>query len=111
MVPFDIQYNLRETKVEFYSPTDRLGRTSCIWVPDLAKLLSDSGKLRQLDILLAKLKQEGHRVLLYSQMTKMIDILEVTNCPQILCNVYHAVGFYVVQTVSIYSLGWFFQVI
>ena len=29
-----------------------------------------------LDRLLAKLKREGHRVLVYSQMTKMIDLLE-----------------------------------
>ena len=29
-----------------------------------------------LDRLLAQLKQEGHRVLLYCQMTKMMDILE-----------------------------------
>ena len=29
-----------------------------------------------LDKLLAKLKMEGHRVLIYSQMTRMIDILE-----------------------------------
>lgn len=30
-----------------------------------------------LDTLLAKLKAEGHRVLIYSQMTRMIDLLEV----------------------------------
>jgi len=30
-----------------------------------------------LDRLLAKLKAGGHRVLVYSQMTRMIDILEV----------------------------------
>uniref|UniRef100_A0A0R3WXY2 Chromatin-remodeling ATPase INO80 n=1 Tax=Hydatigena taeniaeformis TaxID=6205 RepID=A0A0R3WXY2_HYDTA len=39
-------------------------------------LIADSGKLKELDRLLAKLKPEGHRVLLYSQMTKMIDLLE-----------------------------------
>ena len=32
-----------------------------------------------LDRVLKKLKDEGHRVLIYSQMTKMIDILEVRN--------------------------------
>ena len=31
-----------------------------------------------LDKLLTKLKAEGHRVLVYSQMTRMIDILEVS---------------------------------
>ncbi|KAM3180585.1 hypothetical protein ACTXT7_015997, partial [Hymenolepis weldensis] len=39
-------------------------------------LIADSGKLKELDRLLAKLKREGHRVLIYSQMTKMIDLLE-----------------------------------
>ncbi|CDS37899.1 dna helicase ino80 [Echinococcus multilocularis] len=39
-------------------------------------LIADSGKLKELDRLLGKLKPEGHRVLIYSQMTKMIDLLE-----------------------------------
>ena len=41
-------------------------------------LVTDSGKLYVLDLLLNRLKSEGHRVLVYSQMTKMIDILEVS---------------------------------
>jgi DNA helicase INO80 len=49
---------------------------SCIRIPPFSRLLSDSGKLQKLDELLKKLKREGHRVLIYSQMTKMIDILE-----------------------------------
>ena len=40
-------------------------------------MVSDSGKMFVLDRLLADLKEEGHRVLVYSQMTRMIDILEV----------------------------------
>ncbi|XP_018645948.1 helicase swr1, putative [Schistosoma mansoni] len=36
----------------------------------------DSGKLTTLDYLLSELKSNGHRVLIYSQMTRMIDILE-----------------------------------
>ncbi|KAJ2777650.1 putative DNA helicase ino80 [Coemansia interrupta] len=47
-----------------------------IWVPSLDKLISYSGKMAVLDRLLTKLKQEGHRVLLYFQMTKMIDLFE-----------------------------------
>jgi SNF2 family DNA or RNA helicase len=35
-----------------------------------------SGKLVLVDKLLEKLKESGHRVLLYSQMTKMLDIIE-----------------------------------
>ena len=40
--------------------------------------MSDAGKLFVLDTLLTRLKAEGHRVLIYSQMTRMIDILEVS---------------------------------
>ncbi|CAH8440751.1 unnamed protein product [Schistosoma rodhaini] len=41
-----------------------------------ATRISDSGKLTTLDYLLSELKSNGHRVLIYSQMTRMIDILE-----------------------------------
>eukprot|EP00118_Oscarella_pearsei_P010601 m.66016 g.66016 ORF g.66016 m.66016 type:complete len:1662 (+) comp35354_c0_seq6:51-5036(+) len=47
-----------------------------ITIPDKDSLIIDSGKLSVLDRLLAKLKREGHRVLIYSQMTRMIDLLE-----------------------------------
>ncbi|XP_033112932.1 chromatin-remodeling ATPase INO80-like [Anneissia japonica] len=39
-------------------------------------MVCDSGKLQVLDKLLSKLKQQGHRVLIYSQMTRMIDLLQ-----------------------------------
>ncbi|XP_026088447.1 chromatin-remodeling ATPase INO80-like [Carassius auratus] len=39
-------------------------------------LITDSGKLHTLDLLLTRLKSQGHRVLIYSQMTRMIDLLE-----------------------------------
>ena len=45
-------------------------------MPDKETLVSDAGKLSVLDGLLVKLKAEGHRVLIYSQMTRMIDLLE-----------------------------------
>ena len=44
---------------------------------DRNSLITDSGKLTVLDGLLRKLKLQGHRVLIYSQMTRMIDLLEV----------------------------------
>ena len=44
---------------------------------DKEVMISDSSKMVVLDRLLAKLKAGGHRVLIYSQMTRMIDILEV----------------------------------
>lgn len=45
-------------------------------VPQLRKLILDSGKLAKLDALLNELKAGGHRVLLYFQMTRMIDLME-----------------------------------
>ena len=44
---------------------------------DKETLISDAGKLQVLDTLLRRLKSEGHRVLIYSQMTRIIDLLEV----------------------------------
>ena len=45
-------------------------------VPTVEDLIADSGKLQVLDKLLVQLKAEGHRVLIFSQMTKLIDLLE-----------------------------------
>jgi len=44
--------------------------------PSAKKLKKDCGKLRLLDRLLLKLHEKGHKVLIFSQMTKMLDILE-----------------------------------
>ncbi|XP_055041517.2 chromatin-remodeling ATPase INO80 [Misgurnus anguillicaudatus] len=49
---------------------------SFIRIPDKESLITDSGKLHTLDLLLTRLKSHGHRVLIYSQMTRMIDLLE-----------------------------------
>ncbi|CAA9994482.1 unnamed protein product [Nesidiocoris tenuis] len=49
---------------------------SNIIVPDKQTLVTDAGKLTVLDSLLTRLKQQGHRALIYSQMTRMIDLLE-----------------------------------
>ena len=45
-------------------------------VPDTNRLIFDSAKLARLDALLQELKAGGHRVLIYFQMTKMIDLME-----------------------------------
>lgn len=42
----------------------------------MRRFVTDSGKLAKLDQLLRELKNGGHRVLLYFQMTKMIDLME-----------------------------------
>lgn len=36
----------------------------------------ESGKFQHLDLLLPKLKKEGHRVLIFSQFTMMLDVVE-----------------------------------
>ena len=47
-----------------------------IRIPSMETFIADSGKLAKLDQLLAQLKREDHRVLLYFQMTRMIDLME-----------------------------------
>ncbi|XP_041038070.1 helicase SRCAP-like [Carcharodon carcharias] len=59
--------------------TARLHRTICnmrTQFPDLRLIQYDCGKLQVLDVLLRRLKVGGHRVLLFTQMTRMLDILE-----------------------------------
>ena len=49
---------------------------STLRVPPPKRLIVDSAKLARLDDLLRELKDGGHRVLLYFQMTKMMDLVE-----------------------------------
>lgn len=44
--------------------------------PDPRLIQYDCGKLQTLDRLLRQLKIDGHRVLIFTQMTKMLDVLE-----------------------------------
>ncbi|KAN0062939.1 swr1 complex component [Thecaphora frezii] len=44
--------------------------------PDASLLQYDCGKLQQLDVLMRRLKEGGHRILIFTQMTKVLDILE-----------------------------------
>lgn len=46
------------------------------YVPPITAFIADSGKLVELDILLRRLKTEGHRPLIYFQMTRMMDLFE-----------------------------------
>lgn len=57
-------------------PTNKKGRYTHIEVPSMQRFVTDSGKLAKLDALLKELKQGNHRVLLYFQMTRMIDLME-----------------------------------
>ena len=47
-----------------------------IQFPELRLIQYDCGKLQTMDILLRRLKTEDHRVLIFTQMTKMLDVLE-----------------------------------
>lgn len=57
-------------------PDNEKRRFTNIAVPSMRRFVTDSGKLAKLDQLLFKMKEEGHRVLLYFQMTRMIDLME-----------------------------------
>lgn len=72
-----------EAKVPGFVPMGLLGSSSrdqlpkCpTVVPEPYSLITDSGKLAKLDALLDELKAGGHRVLVYFQMTRMIDLME-----------------------------------
>jgi DNA helicase INO80 len=58
------------------APTNARTRYTHIEAPSMSRFVTDSGKLAQLDALLKQLKVGDHRVLLYFQMTRMIDLME-----------------------------------
>ncbi|KAK0619392.1 INO80-like protein [Immersiella caudata] len=58
------------------APDNEKRRFTNITVPSMRRFVTDSGKLAKLDELLRQLKEGGHRVLLYFQMTRMIDLME-----------------------------------
>lgn len=73
--------------VRLHQPTHGIAKpllnlfgSSSIRVPRYAELVRDSGKLKKLDSLLKDLKRGGHRVLVYSQFTEVLDLLEDFMC-------------------------------
>ncbi|KAL2018013.1 hypothetical protein VTK56DRAFT_1329 [Thermocarpiscus australiensis] len=73
----------QKVPLEYYPPPALLPapdkekqRFTNITVPSMRRFVTDSGKLAKLDELLRELKEGGHRVLLYFQMTRMIDLME-----------------------------------
>ncbi|KAF2004418.1 helicase SWR1 [Amniculicola lignicola CBS 123094] len=79
------EYSLLESKVDTGAmahrsmlplPTNERSRYTHVSVPSMQRFVTDSGKLARLDSLLKQLKANDHRVLLYFQMTKMIDLME-----------------------------------
>ncbi|KAF5377629.1 hypothetical protein D9615_005291 [Tricholomella constricta] len=57
------------------SPSNQLPM-STMQVPEAKRLIYDSAKLARLDSLLQELKLGDHRVLVYFQMTRMMDLME-----------------------------------
>ncbi|KAK6522536.1 swr1 complex component [Arthrobotrys megalospora] len=65
---------VKTTKLE--DPFHRARNRLSIAFPDKRLLQYDCGKLQKLDALLRHLQDGGHRALIFTQMTKVLDILE-----------------------------------
>ncbi|XP_053536051.1 E1A-binding protein p400 isoform X2 [Ictalurus punctatus] len=68
--------HLREVSAPYDPEIRALARPATFELPDKRLLETDSGKLEALSILLHKLKAEGRRVLIFTQMASMLDLLE-----------------------------------
>jgi len=76
-------YAQYESRLPSVPPRGLLGNSgldqlplSMMQVPDGKRLIYDSAKLARLDTLLQELKAGDHRVLVYFQMTRMMDLME-----------------------------------
>ncbi|XP_055080284.1 E1A-binding protein p400 isoform X3 [Periophthalmus magnuspinnatus] len=69
-------HQLLEATSAHRADIQRFAPTQLVQFPDLHLIQMDSGKLEALAILLQKLRSENRRVLIFTQMVKMLDILE-----------------------------------
>ncbi|XP_062222377.1 protein PHOTOPERIOD-INDEPENDENT EARLY FLOWERING 1-like isoform X2 [Phragmites australis] len=78
--PVFIEPAYRETCMNEFSPILSPIRPAIVrrqvYFPDRRLIQFDCGKLQELAVLLRRLKSEGHRALIFTQMTKMLDVLE-----------------------------------
>lgn len=51
--------------------------SACALTPPQRLIQFDCGKLQQLDLLLRELRSGGHRALIFTQMSRMLDVLEI----------------------------------
>ncbi|KAG5420526.1 INO80 [Candida metapsilosis] len=79
----EYRYMQDQVPLDQYPPTNMLPDPinkfidySNIRMPSMDRFITESGKLAKLDELLVNLKQHDHRVLIYFQMTKMMDLME-----------------------------------
>ncbi|KAF7669164.1 hypothetical protein LDENG_00236010 [Lucifuga dentata] len=68
---------LQDASAAHSDDVHRLASRHLFHFPDLQLMQMDSGKLEALAILLQKLRSESRRVLIFTQMVKMLDILEI----------------------------------
>ncbi|XP_053136209.1 E1A-binding protein p400 isoform X4 [Hemicordylus capensis] len=71
------RHRLKEKASPYMHQLHRLATPQLLQFPDLRLVQYDAGKLEALAVLLQKLKSEGRRVLILSQMILMLDILEL----------------------------------
>ncbi|CUM62871.1 uncharacterized protein PRCAT00000430001 [Priceomyces carsonii] len=87
LMPLDLNWELelleKKIPIEHYPKSNMLPEAlnkfidySNIRMPSMNRFITESGKLAMLDKLLSDLKQHDHRVLIYFQMTKMMDLME-----------------------------------
>ncbi|XP_015131131.2 E1A-binding protein p400 isoform X19 [Gallus gallus] len=71
------KHSLKQKAAPHLHQLRRITTPQLLQFPDLRLVQYDSGKLEALAVLLLKLKSEGRRVLILSQMILMLDILEL----------------------------------
>lgn len=76
LTPISSRHLTQSQRVPSYDPFHEAQTRLSIAFPDKRLLQYDCGKLQQLDKLLRRLQTDGHRALIFTQMTKMLDILE-----------------------------------
>lgn len=78
LIPISTQYKVREGvfNEEIQNPFHEAQMKLSIAFPDKQLLQYDCGKLQKLASLLQDLVPNGHRALIFTQMTKVLDILE-----------------------------------
>ncbi|KAM9526637.1 E1A-binding protein p400 isoform 12-T12 [Guaruba guarouba] len=72
-----LKHSLKQKATPHLHQLQRITTPHLLQFPDLRLVQYDSGKLEALAVLLQKLKSEGRRVLILSQMILMLDILEL----------------------------------
>uniref|UniRef100_A0A665WMT6 E1A binding protein p400 n=1 Tax=Echeneis naucrates TaxID=173247 RepID=A0A665WMT6_ECHNA len=80
-VPYSLEqkslhYRMKQASAPHSAEIHHLASRRLLHFPDLKLMQMDSGKLEALAILLQKLRSERRRVLIFTQMVKMLDILE-----------------------------------